>query len=80
MTLEEFFELLNNEHLQHHIKAYKNDSWKIVVQLPFIKHTLYPMLEKWCEENCEGKYVVHNECYVLFELESDAMAFKLRWT
>lgn len=36
----------------------------------------------WCKENCEG-YFTHRlntmNCIWEFELEIDAMAFKLRW-
>ena len=34
---------------------------------------------QWCGSNCEGQFYVYNAYYVLFEIEEDAMAFKLRW-
>ena len=37
------------------------------------------LLSDWCEENCEGRWI--SSVYIFsFELESDAMAFKLRWS
>ena len=36
------------------------------------------LLSDWCEENCAGRWI--SSVYIFsFELESDAMAFKLRW-
>ena len=33
----------------------------------------------WITLNCEGDYRII-QCWVLFELESDALAFRLTWT
>ena len=39
----------------------------------------YEILE-WIEENCVGKYTSNGSNHDwFFELESDALAFKLRW-
>lgn len=38
---------------------------------------------KWCEENCGGYYthrLISLYCFWEFEIETDAMAFKLRWS
>lgn len=60
----------------------------IEVEVPFDKYPelidnegdLWPQVNLWMQEECEGTVVVPLLDYiVLFELESDAMAFKLRW-
>ena len=38
-----------------------------------------PTVDLWCKENCAGRWNAHNPIWWEFELESDAMAFKLRW-
>lgn len=35
--------------------------------------------KSWCKENCWAKWEGHGFIF-MFELESDAVAFKLRWT
>lgn len=41
---------------------------------------LWPRVNLWMQEECEGTVVVPWSKYVIFfELESDAMAFKLKW-
>ena len=41
------------------------------------------IMDQWCKDNCSGSYRFEdwylNEEYE-FELEEDAVAFKLRWT
>lgn len=39
----------------------------------------FNILYDWCDKNCKGYFQQDNYMF-LFELESDAMAFKLRWT
>ncbi len=40
----------------------------------------WPQVNLWMQEECEGTIVIPWAEYVIFfELESDAMAFKLRW-
>ena len=35
----------------------------------------------WCEENCEGLVYLNKLSYKMeFELEGDALVFKLRWS
>lgn len=41
-------------------------------------HVTYEELKSWCDENLESEFVIGN-ITVYFELESDAMAFKIRW-
>jgi hypothetical protein len=37
-------------------------------------------IERWCRENCTGNIMIPVQAiHWFFELESDAMAFKLRW-
>ena len=36
------------------------------------------IIEKWCKQNCEGDFTGYISCWS-FELESDAVQFKLRW-
>ncbi len=42
----------------------------------------YSEMYDWLDENIEGYYIKHREfCDVyMFELEEDAVAFKLRWS
>ncbi len=37
-------------------------------------------IRNWCQENCYGEWSYLYETVWEFELESDAVAFKLRWT
>ena len=37
------------------------------------------IVTKWCEENCQGRWNPQDPIWWEFELEEDAMAFKLRW-
>jgi hypothetical protein len=69
-------------------------SYDVVVQIMdsyFIELT-QKVLERWCDENCEGIWL-HNiidhtytptlhkrQIRFQFELASDAMAFKLKWS
>ncbi len=40
----------------------------------------WPQVNLWMQEECEGKILVIWGFYnIWFELEADAMAFKLRW-
>ncbi len=40
----------------------------------------WPQVNLWMQEECEGNIlVIWGHLNVYFELESDAMAFKLRW-
>ena len=40
---------------------------------------LYESIDSWCYQNCQGDWQWHETTMWRFELESDAMAFKLRW-
>ena len=47
-------------------------------------HREYKELEQWCKENCNEEYIVvvssPIERIFVFDDETDALAFKLRWT
>ena len=43
------------------------------------ENPLSPTIVKWCKENCEGGWHANNPVWWEFELETDAMAFKLAW-
>lgn len=42
-------------------------------------HGLSVVIINWCRENCEGGFSANNPVWWEFELETDAMAFKLAW-
>ena len=46
----------------------------------FVSHDFYETLDKWCEENCKGKWRPSKKfCCFDFEKEEDAILFKLVW-
>ena len=54
----------------------------------FLKRFLFFKKETWCKGNCEGKFetkLIKKDKYLVmgvsfnFELESDAVAFKIMW-
>lgn len=84
ITIEEFFEQLKKDRLGHYIHIYAAKILTLAVCIDIeLENRASDGWEKeffaWCTENCNGYWSVYNEFWVLFELDSDAMAFKLRW-
>ena len=89
ITVQQFIQELRNERLDHYVPLYDGKSYTFAVyrENDFrigVGHISYRNRQErefndWCKENCDGKWVVHNECWILFELDTDTMAFKLRW-
>lgn len=46
---------------------------------PILRDESREMLFKWCEENCQGSYWI-GMGFGQFELDEDALLFKLRWS
>ena len=44
-----------------------------------LQNDLYRIIDNWCDQNCKGKWSWLEATMWGFELEEDAMAFKLRW-
>jgi hypothetical protein len=82
MTLDDFFV---NSMSHPRIIELKKNNWKnrhgwLPAQVIVIRSPDYNRIEitKWCESNCQARfYVISLTAY--FELENDAMLFKLTW-
>jgi hypothetical protein len=70
---EKLLELLNTRVRQH---------WNYRINFEQIGHPTLDLMKKWCEDNCQGRYNFNHvhALYFQFELERDAMLFKLRWS
>ena len=82
ITIQQFIKDLKSEHMDHYVPLYEGKAYTLAVYIDdngFRNNVQEKEFADWCRENCEGECVVHNECWVIFELETDAMAFRLRW-
>ena len=77
-TPKQFCEyILKNGGAEHWIQEIRNPIWSVVINLG--EGCDVNILMKWCKNNCHGKYDVYSGYYVVFELEEDAIGFKLCW-
>jgi len=84
VTIEKFIEELRMDHLGHYVPRYDGKAYTLAVFIEdefWIGHNNGQEVEfaTWCQENCDGEWAVHNEFWAVFELDTDAIAFKLRW-
>jgi len=84
ITIEKFIEDLKNDRMGHYVYMYVEKSYTLAVYIEngfaYGANTgQIKEFNKWCNENCNGDWRVYNEFWVVFELDSDAIAFKLRW-
>ncbi len=77
---QEFIDYLNTNRLAHCARMIQNGGCKIIVAINREISSEHDVIYgNWCNENCSGKYFVYNENYVFFDIDEDAVAFKLRW-
>ena len=75
-----FIKRLKRNRLSHYARIIENSGCKIMVVFDYrVLSEMDKEYNKWCKENCSGKYFVYNENYAFFDIEEDAVAFKLRW-
>lgn len=84
ITVQQFIEELKRDHMNHYIHLYDGKPYTLAVYIENdfrmgINYEQEQDFNDWCRENCDGEWAVHNGCWALFELDTDAMAFKLRW-
>ncbi len=84
ITIEQFIEDLKNGRMGHYVYMYVEKSYTLAVYIENgfaygVSTGQIKEFNKWCNENCNGDWSVYNEFWVVFELDSDAIAFKLRW-
>ena len=84
VTIQQFIKELKDDHLYHYISLYDGKAYTLAVYIENdfrigISDGKEKEFGNWCDENCDGEWSVHNGCWVVFELDTDVMAFKLRW-
>lgn len=66
---------LRSSSIQRYIDQAKAEK-RIPISISEVATVVFSLLNKWCEENCQGKWQEIITCY-WFELPSDALRFKL---
>ncbi len=62
------------------VEKISDDAWLVeLADEDMFASNFSPRVTEWCKENCMGKWEPSNPVWWEFELETDAMAFKLRW-
>lgn len=82
MTAEfdHLMKLMKRNNLAHYARMIENTKCRILVEFDISRpSSMDEEYNEWCKENCTGDYYVYNEYCVFFELEEEAVAFKLRW-